>query len=526
MMSEVEPNAWHLIRLAFQVGFFLCCFYLLNLIWELRKVAEPRSRLRPRWSILPGAALITLFFGIILGHQASWQLVGETRPQFIGFMQLHDRRELNPAHRLHRGSILDRRGEILAYSEEVLGEVFRIYPDGPAFAHVVGYSHPRFGASGIERVETVRLNGGSLTNLDEWGQLGRQLVIPEKRRRGRDLRITLDADLQRQAFHLLGERRGAVVVIRPIDGAVLALVSTPSFDPNRLGPELFDAEAPGSPLLNRATQGFYPPGSVLKLVPAALAAEQGFHESLECPADGFTTSRRYRKIRDHEYYLAQRNGKAWHGHGKLDLATAFARSSNVFFAQIGVLYGHQAFYETTARMLFNRTIVLHESPFAVWQVRTGRTPRMDLNDRYGLAQMAIGQGKIEVTPFHMAIITAAVANGGMAAKPRLVEASDSIEGTRILSQETAARLATMMRRVVTEGTGRSIQDPRLDIAGKTGTAEHQQGEPHSWFVGFAPASQPALAVAVLVENGGFGSAVAAPIAKELLLSASSSGLLD
>ena len=351
--------------------------------------------------------------GVLL-YQASWQLTGVFRPEFIAFMQLHDRRQFNPAHRIQRGRIVDHRGEVLAYSEESQGQVYRRYPQGPVFAHVVGYSDPKFGTAGLEAAANAYLNGGAPASLTGWGELGRQLVTQNKRPRGQDLVLTLDAELQRMAYESLGNRRGAVVLLEPKNGAVRALVSTPSYNPNRITPALFRGADPSAPLLNRATQGLYPPGSTFKIPMTALALDAGFTGALHCPADGFTTSSRYPKIRDHDYYTARSNGRTWKGHGNLDLNTALSKSSNVFFAQLGVTYGHDLFIRNAERFHFNQQISLHDSPYGDWTMVTGKIPRLDASNRYGLAQMSIGQGRALATPAHMALIAAAVANEGLA----------------------------------------------------------------------------------------------------------------
>ncbi|MBK1646342.1 peptidoglycan glycosyltransferase [Thiocapsa imhoffii] len=467
-----------------------------------------------------------IVFGGILIHQASWQLFGASRPKFIAFMQLHDRRLYNPAHRIQRGRILDHHGAVLAYSDERLGHVFRIYPMGEAFAHVVGYNHPWYGSTGMEAVATAPLNGGAPADLFEWGQRGRELLTGDKRPSGRDLTLTLDAGLQREAFRLLQHERGAVIAIEPTHGAIRALVSTPSFDPNRLEPALFAGRDTTTPFLNRATQGLYPPGSVYKIVLALLAIENGFVGSFESNSNGFTTSPRYRAIRDYEYYLAQNRGGTWAGHGRIDLATAFSRSSNVFFAQLGVSLGHESFYRINERLLINQQIPIAESPYGSWSMRTGSLPPLNPSDRYGLAQMSIGQGQVLVTPAYLALITAAIANGGLAVRPRLVE-NDTIEVLGPLtSPDHAMRLSHLLRRVVTEGTARGIARDHLPIAGKTGTAENAGGAAHSWFVGFAPAHRPRLVIAVLIEHGGAGSRVAAPLALRLFEHAAAHGLLE
>lgn len=521
----VDSNAWPILRIGLHAAFVLTVLYLVKLIIDFRGLTELRHLGRSRGGYRVPMVLLTVLFTGVLLYQATWQLTGLFRPEFVAFMQTYDRRQFNPAHRIQRGRILDHRGQVLAYSEEQGDQVFRLYPYGPAFAHVVGYSDPRFGATGMEAAASVHLNGGVAESLPAWGELGKQLLTREKSPQGQDLVLTLDAELQLLAAQRLGNKRGAVVLIRPRDGAVRVLASTPAFDPNRIRSALFKGQHPSAPLLNRATQGLYPPGSSFKLVTAALALEQGFKGTLYCPADGYTTSSHYRKIRDHEYYSARRAGRTWKGHGNLDLATALAESSNVFFAKIGVDFGHDVFSRTIERFQFNRQISLYESPYGSWEMRTGRIPEIKTSDKYGLAQASVGQGKVLATPAHMALIVAAVANRGLAMRPRLVQGDAPRQLARFMSDASARRLARMMRKVVTVGTGRSIDVDGLAIAGKTGTAQNPQGEAHSWFVGFAPAERPALAVAVMVEHGGYGSKTAAPIARDLLVKADELGML-
>jgi len=519
-----RSSAWPGLRVGLHVAFFLVLFYLLKLMFDFRDVTGLWHLAAPKRGYRVASISLAALFVTSLAYQATWQLAGVFRPEFITFMQLHDRRQFNPAHRIQRGRLLDHRGEVLAYSQEHQGQVYRLYPYGPAFAHVVGYSHPKFGAAGIEAAADAHLNGGA-ASLAGWGELGRRLVTQDKRPRGQDLTLTLDAELQQRAFELLGDRAGAVVLLRPDNGAVLVLVSTPAYDPNRISAALFQDDDPSAPLLNRATQGLYPPGSTFKTTLAALALDLGFSGTLHCPAEGFTTSSRYPKIRDHEYYDARREGRSWKGYGDLDLAAAFAKSSNVFFAQLGVRYGHDVFYENAERFYFNRQIPLYESPYGTWSMRTGVIPRIRPADQYGLAQMALGQGEALATPAHLALIAAAVANQGLAMKPRLVESDPPAPLARFMPATTAWRLAALMRKVITEGTGRGIDLKDLPIAGKTGTAETRHGEPHSWFIGFAPVERPALAVCVLIEHGGYGAQVAAPIARDLFRLAWERGLL-
>ena len=517
--SLVDSAAWPALRLVLQAAFLVAAGVILwRAVTRVRPAPARGGAAARDWLSLPMLGLAAAFLGLLV-YQASWQLTGLFRPQFVAFMQSHDRREFNPAHRILRGRILDRRGTVLAQSEEIEGQVDRVYPYGPAFAHTVGYSDPRYGATGAEAAANAHLNGATPQVLASWGELGRRLLTKDKRPRGQDLRLTLDTDLQLLALKGLGDRRGAAVLLRPADGAVLVLANNPAFDPNHLSPALFAGRAAQTPLLNRATQGLYPPGSVFKVVLAAQAIESGFTGTLNCPAEGYTTSPRYPPIRDHDYYTARQGGRTWSGHGNLDLTRALVESSNVFFAQLGVRLGHDAFAEAGERFGFDRQVRLYPGTDRSGNLGTGRLPRLARSDLYGLAQASIGQGRVLATPAHLATIAAAVANQGLAMRPRLLAEDPPAALGQYMSAATATRLAGMMRKVVTDGTGRGIDGPQLAIAGKTGTAENPRGAAHSWFIGFAPAADPTLAVAVLVEHGGYGSSAAAPIARDLLLRA-------
>jgi len=522
----VGSDAWPILRIGLQVAFFLTVVYLIKLSFDLRGLMALRHFGRSKRSFRLFFIALTLLFSCVLLYQATWQLTGLFRPRFLAFMQAYDRRQFNPAHRIRRGRILDHRGAVLAFSERRGERVLRLYPYGPAFAHVVGYSDPKFGASGLEAAANAHLNGAMAGSLPAWGKLGHQLLTRDRNPRGQDLALTLDAELQLLAVQRLGSKRGAVVLLDPRDGALRVLVSRPAFDPNRVSAGLFRTGHPGTPLLNRATQGLYPPGSTFKVLTAALALEKGFKGTLACPADGYATSSRYRKIRDHEYYAARRAGRVWKGHGNLNLGTALAKSSNVFFARLGVEYGHAAFFRNLGLFHFDHRIGLYSSPSGTWAMSTGRIPEIATSDQYGLAQASIGQGKILVTPAHMALITAAIANRGLAMRPRLVATDPPVRLARFMSAAGARRLAGMLRKVVTQGTGRSIDGEGPPIAGKTGTAQNPRGAAHSWFIGFAPADRPALAVAVMVEHGGYGSMTAAPIARDLLVRAHALGWLQ
>jgi peptidoglycan glycosyltransferase len=259
---------------------------------------------------------------------------------------------------------------------------------------------------------------------------------------------------------------------------------------------------------------------VFKILIAAAALDAGFQGTLDTPPEGFTTSASTPPIRDHGYYTAQERGERWRGHGRLDLGTALAASSNVFFAQLGIEVGADALTKTIGQSGLTRPFSLWDTSASTLAVRPASG--IELSDRrpYEIAQFSIGQGNVLVTPMHLALLSAAVAGGGVVPEPRLVAGSSAGSLGRLCSPESAETLKWMMYKVVQEGTGRGIRIPGLAVAGKTGTAETGEGRhSHSWFAGFAPVSDPHWAFCVLVEEGGYGSTAALPIARDLLQSA-------
>lgn len=515
------PRVGMALRLLFHAGFALLLFRFGR---QARR--ETRTGAPGEWpSVLSlcGAA----FFAVLAVRQADWQLMGQRNEAFLAFMQRYDRREFNPAHRFRAGRITDRKGRTLAGSRVTEQGIRRIYPYGPVFSHVVGYNHPLYGMTGLEAAGRNRLMGGTLRTREDLAQFGASLIDREGHTEGPSLRSTLDVDLQLTAHTLLEGRRGAVVLMDVQTGDLLVLASRPEFDPNRLHPRLFAGQVEGSPLLNRSLAGFYPPGSVFKLLVAAAALNQGFSGTLDTPADGFTTSPANPKIRDHDYHLARQAGREWRGHGRIGLAQAFATSSNVFFAQLGVQTGAGALTEAmTAAGMLNRFSVSERPEATLTQGAARLTPLSDSRP-YAIAQLSIGQGDLLVSPLHIAMLSAAVARGGETVFPRIDTAQPVRTGGRLCGVEQAAALRWMMRRAVSEGTGRGANIPEIAIAGKTGTAQTGGGrESHSWFTGFAPSDQPRWAFAVVVEHGGFGSRVAVPLARQLLQTGVREGWLE
>jgi peptidoglycan glycosyltransferase len=403
----------------------------------------------------------------------------------------------------------------------------RTYPGGTAFAHVTGFSSFVYGRTGIEQAENDVLSGESdnlfVRRLSDY-------VTGRKPEGGRVV-LTLQQAAQRAAFAGLQGKRGAVVALDPRTGAILAMVSTPSYDPARLSShnekQIRDyyerlQNDPTEPMLNRAISQTYPPGSTFKVITSAAALSSGkFTPDTQIPSP-------------HELDLPQtdRNLKNFGGetcgNGKTStLADALRISCNTAFGQLGLDLGGNALRDQAQKF------GLGDDGLRV-PLRVARSVFPDELSPPQEAQAAIGQYDVRVTPLQMAMVAAGVANGGTIMRPYLVrevQAPDlsSLSQTRpqvykrAVSQSVADQLTAMMQTVVTSGTARAAQIPGVAVAGKTGTAQHADGQaPHAWFIAFAPAQDPQIAIAVLVEDGGSagseatGGRIAAPIARDVM----------
>jgi len=421
----------------------------------------------------------------------------------------------NPRHAL----LAQRRGRILASDGTVLAQTLqqrRIYPFGPQLAQTVGYNSLRFGASGIEAAYDSALTPPDTTGdlPSQVAEIGQSFAGQNAQAHGADIITTLNVSVQNVlAAELSQHARGAGIVMDPRSGAVLAMASVPAFDPNDIDSSFPDLlHTMGSPLINRAIDGLYPPGSTFKIVTAADALDSGvvtMQSSFEDPG--------YFVIGD--YVVHDNEGEAT---GALDLTGAFARSSNVDFAQIALRLGADRWYEYAQRW------GLGGSPDFQLPAEHDRVPARDQIYPGTLAQLGFGQADLLVTPLRMALVASTIANGGVTPRPYIVRgikrlASSSSFGPAQLAQpvstETALNVKKMMVAVVKDGTGTPAALPDVTVAGKTGTATNPAGQSHSWFVCFAPAQAPRVAVAIVVENAGYGAAVAAPIARRVLRAA-------
>lgn len=431
-----------------------------------------------------------------------------------------------------RGTIITADGVILARSQADPADpqqFTREYPEGPNYAHAVGYATLIFGAAGLEDSQSAALVSDRDATIS--GVLN-AILGGDIRPRG--LRLTLVDSLQRAAIDALGGQRGAVVALDPDTGAILAMVSSPSFSPASLqgrnaGPAGNDlASDPTEPLRNRAIDATYPPGSTFKIVTAAAALEAGmagggttFPDPMALELPGSTAT-----IRNYDGRVCS-NGES------VTLTQAFVSSCNTTFAALGMQVGAANLVATAEAFGFNQPI-----PFDMETLTAVIPPAASFaNDLPGVAQSAIGQRDVRATLLQMALVAAAVANDGEIMEPYLVQEVFNSEGVieaemepavwrRAISPATAAALTDLMEKAVDAGTGFRAQIEGVGIAGKTGTAEVPDEAPDLWFVGFGPVTAdeeaPRIVVAVVVEDGGAGGedgtggAVAAPIARAVL----------
>lgn len=460
-------------------------------------------------------------------------LVSSTWIQFVQADDLRERadnrRTLMDTYSRDRGAILVD-GTAVARSERSDNELrwLRVYDSPSRYAHLTGYYSFIYGAGvGLERTSNSMLAGTD----DSLFYQRLADVVTGRPAAGANLELTIDPAVQQAAVDALGDRRGAAVAIDPSSGAILAMVSRPGFDPNALSShnlaaveEAYEqlAADPGRPLLNRAIAGdLYPPGSVFKLVTAAAALESGDYEpdtELEGPVTytlpGTSTT------------LPNFQGAACDPQDRPTLAVSIQVSCNTSFAWLAGELGAEVLREQAEDFGFGQSL---EVPLPV----TPSSYPAELNDPQ-LALTGIGQYDVRVTPLQVAMVAAGIANDGVVMTPYLVETVrgadlEVVDQTsprtlsRAVSGGTASELTEMMTMVVERGSGQGAQLPGVQVAGKTGTAEFgTQGGAHAWFTGFAPADDPQIAVAVVVESatdnwtGETGGVVAAPVARAML----------
>lgn len=412
--------------------------------------------------------------------------------------------------RIVRGKIMAGDGTVLAETQvDADGNETRVYYYGSVFDHAVGYSAK--GKTGIEALANFYLLTSHVNLLEQVGN-----ELSGRKNPGDNVYTTLDAELQQAAYAALGDQKGVVIAMEPDTGKVLAMVSKPGYDPNTLLQDwdwLTDGGNEEGQLLNRATQGLYPPGSTFKIVTALeyMREHPGGYRDYQFDCSGVYVNGDYRI-------------KCYHGtaHGHQDFTRSFANSCNGAFSSLGLGLNLGAFRDTAKSLLFNSPLPITGLPYKQSSFQMGPGA-----DTWEILQTSIGQGTTQVTPMHNAMITAAIANGGTLMKPYFLNSVETAGGEEIkkfmpasygslMTAGEAEGLTELMRTVVTEGTGSAVRTDAYTVAAKTGSAEFETGkETHAWFTGFAPVENPKLVVTVLVEEGGSGGKAAAPIARQL-----------
>ncbi|HMI80202.1 MAG TPA: penicillin-binding transpeptidase domain-containing protein [Solirubrobacterales bacterium] len=469
-------------------------------------------------------AFTVVLFGVLVGFTSYWSVFeAEALKE-----KEANKRPLFEQQQIPRGRILAADGTLIAKSvpkgRGSAKRYVRRYPEGALFGHPIGYSFTEEGQSEFEQFHNEELVG-------EEGEFGSILdEILGRTQEGDDIVTNIDAEAQRVALAELEEAGfGAVVAIEPKTGAVEVMASNPPYDPNRIPYELskLNTSEIERPLYDRATQGQYPPGSTFKVVTAAAGLDSGAitpETTIDAPGTLEVEGTPLQNDFNQDFFGAT-------------LDTALTNSVNTWFGQLGQRLGNDTLFEYMERFGFNATpaIDLPEDQVEKSGVFGENGELLHGNDPVDLARLAIGQERLLATPLQMAEVAAAVANGGKLMKPqiwkrvidpdgRVVDSLNPSVYSEPISAETAAELTTAMEGVVSEGTGTNAAIPGIAVAGKTGTAETPGNkacgggveENQAWFIGFAPADDPQIAIAVSVEcTEQFGGDVAAPIFRDV-----------
>jgi peptidoglycan glycosyltransferase len=468
-------------------------------------------------------AFIVVLFGVLVGFTSYWSVFDAKALK----EKEANKRPLLEAQQIRRGRILAADGTVIAKS---IGKgkgsekrYVRRYPEGSLFGHPIGYSFVRQGDSEFERFHNEELVGEE----SEFESILDQILGHNQE--GNDIVTNIDTEAQRVALADLEEAGfGAVVAIEPSTGEVKVMASNAPYDPNRVPYELskLNTNEIETPLLNRATQGLYPPGSTFKVVTAAAGLESGTitpETTIDAPGSLEVEGTPLQNDFNENF-------------GPISLDTALTNSVNTWFGQLGQQVGQDQLFETMEKFGFNATPAIDLPSDEVYDSGVYEEEHLlHRNDPVDLARLAIGQERLLATPLQMTEVAAAIANGGKLMKPqiwnrvidpdgRVVDTLDPSVYSEPVSGQTAEELTTAMEGVVSEGTGTNAAISGVPVAGKTGTAETPgnkacgggENENQAWFMGFAPADEPKIAIAASVEcTEQFGNDVAAPIFRDV-----------
>ncbi|MBQ9984472.1 MAG: penicillin-binding protein 2 [Lachnospiraceae bacterium] len=408
---------------------------------------------------------------------------------------------------VNRGDIMTSDGKVVATNK---GDN-RYYPYDNLFAHAVGYSE--YSKAGIELIGTYYLSDSNANVFEKFVN-----TLREEKNEGDTVVATLDYDLQKTAYDALGNADGAVVVMEPDTGKILAMVSKPDFNPNDIDAVWEEANREGSEssvLLNRASQGLYPPGSTFKVLTTLSYMRQNPIEYKRYSYDCSLQESIFNGVSVHCY-----NHKT---HGEQDLSSALANSCNQAYADIGTQLDVEAWRDTLEEFLFNKSLPYTDASATSRFYLEGDT------DKGYIPQTAFGQGDTLISPLHNAMIMATIANGGLMMKPYMIDSVENYKGARIkkFSPSSYATLMTAreveiltsyLQKVTEEGTAADYFDSAdYRVAGKTGTAEYANGaHDYSWFVGFSSVEHPEVVVSVLVEQSDVNGVKATAVARQVL----------
>lgn len=471
-----------------------------------KKGRKTRASDRTFYRSLVGCAV---FFGVLFLGMAAYVCIYISTHSEALFNNSYNSRQSVLAQKNTRGTIYSSDGYALAQTvTDEAGEEMREYPFANVFSHIVGYTGR--GKTGLEGLANFYLVNTSASVSEQ-----AENAAADRKNPGNNLITTLDAGLQQAAYDALGVYEGAIVVMEPSTGKILAMVSKPDFDPNRIA-EIWDevtSDEESSVLLNRASQGVYPPGSTFKIITA-----------LEYMRENPAGWKNYSYQCEGSYTFEDNTIRCFHGsrHGNVRFTRSFAKSCNASFANMGMTLDKGRYLATMEGLLINQSLPV-DIPHSDSKVFLTED-----SDGADMIQTVIGQGKTQMTPLHMCMITAAIANDGVLMRPYEMERIERPDGTvvkefapteygRLLSSQEAADLRGLMADVVEEGTATRLSDLSYTAAGKTGSAEFNgnKADSHAWFTGFAPVENPQIVVTVIIEGIGSGGDYAVPIARRV-----------
>lgn len=404
-----------------------------------------------------------------------------------------------------RGEFYDRNKLVLVQNIQGDKGLKRDYLYPELYSHVIGYSYPNLGKSGLELTMD-----SYLTNQNQAGIAEAIKKYFEKESVGNSIRLTIDTKIQKKAADLLGDNKGAIVALNPSTGEVYCMVSKPSFDVTKLQEDWENiSQNSDSVLFNRAINGLYPPGSVMKVISTAAILDQGVDLTYDHTGSQVIDGYEYKDFTEKKY-------------GEISLDKAFTSSLNTYFVKKIQDVGMTKFASTAGKFMFEKEI-----PF---DLRVSKST-LNYNSSTTVNQVsatAIGQGRVLATPMEMALTAAAIANDGIIVQPHLVKEIRNSDGdlvkemevkelSKAIDPEIARQIKELMVKTTNEGTAKNASIKNIQVASKTGTAENETENTHAWYIGFAPAENPQVALAVIVEQGGSGGTVAAPIARDLMI---------